>query len=167
MMSEASAIVLLDTIDEIKSDLPVVEIGVFEGKTTSLMANYLSLSGKKNKVIGIDPFEKFIDMSTDKWGTGTGSLKKTLENIDGLENVEIKQGFSFDREIVDSIPYASMIFLDGEHTEESFKKDIFIWLPKTDIFIFHDYNYPSIQRALKSLNLNIKKLGDNMGRIIK
>lgn len=163
-VSEEEIVHIFNLLDNV-SDLPVVEIGVYHGVTTRLMANYLKKIGKPNVVIGIDPFDKFVDEYASSWPTGVGSKEHFMLNIAGFNNIEILEHFSTDQEALDYVTKASLIFLDGDHSYETVKKDLINWVPKAETFIMHDMKYPSVQQAIKDLGLEVENLSYNLGKV--
>ena len=154
VMSEAGVLLLFDAIDRIQSDLPIVEIGVYMGRTTRAMAMYCKATGKPNKIYGIDPFELFQNNSTPDAPNAVGIKEMTISNLSGWDNVEIIQGFSWDDEVLDMFPEVAMVFLDGDHTKEGVKRDLNNWMPRTkEFFIMHDMRYRTIYDALSELGI--------------
>lgn len=153
---------IIKTLLNYIGDNPVVEIGVYKGETTKLIAEHLKKINKNNKVIGIDPFDRYSDPFVDKWSTGNGDYNATMKNVEGLGNVEIRKNFAYE---VKDIKKASLIFLDGDHTYDNVVRDVEDWLPRAEIFLMHDIKYPSIKKAIKDLGLNVDELGFNLGKI--
>jgi hypothetical protein len=159
VMEHNTLVLLLDLIDQVETFFPIVEIGVFQGNTTRIMATYLEMTGKSNAVIGIDPFELFEDTRPKEerriWPIGHGSYEKAKGNIAELMNVHLIQGFSHEEEVQEQILEASIILLDGDHTEEAVTRDLIAWLPKAkEFFVVHDESYPSVRKALYNLGID-------------
>lgn len=155
IMPKSDATAILTYLDKIKTKYPVVEIGTWKGKTTAMMADYLKLIGKKNKVITIDPFSNFWKNENPE-----PEARERLKNY----NVEVIKGFSMDKQILDKIRLASIIFVDGGHDKDTVKSDILNYFPKCkEYFLMHDVNYQGVKDALEELNLNIKVISDSGG----
>jgi cephalosporin hydroxylase len=155
VMPKSDAMAILGYLDKVKTKYPVVEIGTWKGKTAAMIADYLKLIGKKNKVITIDPFSDFWKNENPE-----PEARERLKNY----NVEIVKGFSIDKQVLDKIKNASLIFVDGGHDKESVKSDILNYFPKCkEYFLMHDINYQGVKDALEELNLNIKVISDSGG----
>lgn len=151
IMPKQDVMAILGCIDKLKTSLPIVEIGTWKGKTTAMICEYLKRIGKKNKVITIDAYAGF-------WNT-IDTYPEVIERTKPY-NVEIIKGFSSD--VKDQIKNASLIFVDGGHTEEVVRQDIEDYFPKCkEYFLLHDINYPGVKEATK--DLKIKILSDSGG----
>lgn len=159
-LSQAEAEVLLGLVDELKTDLPIVEIGVWAGKTTALLGEYLKMTGRKNQMIGIDPFET---LDTDP--NLRPNLGKTESVVAHLDNVRLMIGLSTDQDIVKAFPQVSLLFVDGDHSLEGCEKDILNWLPKVEeIAVFHDcVTHKGVAEALKKNNVTYEVMAENLG----
>lgn len=110
-----------------------VEIGVFEGVNTVLMARH---SPTESVVYGIDPFFK------GKFGICYGKLitKNQLAKFRVKKKVRLIEKFSFDA--VDDVPDdIDFIFVDGDHSWKGIQKDWNDWskkLKKGGIIALHD-----------------------------
>lgn len=110
-----------------------VEIGVFEGLNTSIIAKALKPSGT---VFGIDPFfTGRLNISYTKLITKiTLSRKKVGQKVTLIEK--------FSSEAIDDIPDAiDFIFVDGDHSFDGVCNDFFMYSAKLapgGIIAFHD-----------------------------
>ena len=134
---------LYNTSKNMKS---VVEIGSWKGRST-----YALLSGCVDMVHTIDHF----------LGSQERKDKTTLEAQDSdIHKIFINNVGHFNNLVVlkmDSAEAASkfedktidMVFLDGDHSQESVAKDIELWLPKvTKMICGHDINFSTVHRAV-------------------
>jgi hypothetical protein len=166
MMNEAVLLLLFDAIDKLQTDLPIVEIGIHTGRTTRAMAMYCNAIEKPNTVYGVDPFERFVFVAnTEMNEPNTPGLKdEAIKNLKGCDNVVMVDGFSWAKEVLETIPEAAMVFLDADHSTEAVKKDLQNWLPRTkEFFIMHDTRYQSVQNALNELGIPFVKTLWNCG----
>lgn len=155
--TEQEALAILDTIDKLKTDYPIVEIGVWEGRTTAMMAEYCQLKGLENKIIGIDTFGAFDYNGETKLAPDESISYK---NIQPFSNASFIKGYSNDKNIINKINKISLLFIDGNHSYDAVIEDIENWLPKVKEFcLFHDYNtIASVKRALDDKNIKPNKI---------
>lgn len=147
---------ILNLVDEIKTDLPIVELGVFAGNTTALIGEYLQMNNRPNKVIGIDicNFVPYGDL---------------LRRVEHLPNVQMIQGLTGDKNIRNSIGDISMLFIDGDHSEKGAGEDMDNWIPKVkEIVAIHDYYSPysehdGIKVAAEKRGLKVERGTDTLG----
>lgn len=126
----------------------IVEIGSYEGKSTHAL-----LSGNiYGKVYTIDPYstEDFNDKC----------YLKMLDNLSSFKNHYVYRKPSNEAYNLFTDKTIDMLFIDGDHSYESVKLDIELWLPKVKKLICgHDYNnyYPDVKKAVneKFVNVNI------------
>ena len=107
----------------------ILELGVYEGVSTSLFAYYAG------EVIGVDSVKQ------DKLNTV----------LDSYKNITFKQGSISD--ILRSLPdnYYDLIYIDADHFYESVIHDIKVSIPKLKtggILAGHDYAFPNVSRAV-------------------
>lgn len=110
-----------------------VEIGVFEGVNTRIIAKAMH---PKGVLYGIDPFFKGkLGVSYSKWVTSTNLWRGNCR--DRVVLIE-KLSFEASADVPDNIEF---LFIDGDHSYEGLKKDWEIWLPKVKpggIIALHD-----------------------------
>jgi len=123
-----------------------VEIGVYEGVNTVLIAKSLSAEGV---LYGIDPFFK------GKLGISYPEVitKQELQKNGLLARVKLLPMFSY--EAVDLVPdEIDFIFIDGDHSYEGIKKDWADWSKKIKpggIIALHDTSIPSHNKTIAEL----------------
>lgn len=157
-LTQAEAENLLNLVDELKTDLPIVELGVFAGSTTLLLGEYLQMNNRPNKVIGIDTCS-FVSY---------GEIK---DRVAHLPNVEMIRGLTGDETIRNSIKDISLLFIDADHSEKGVGEDIDNWLPKVkEIVALHDYGsihpeHAGVKEATKKRGLKVESGADTLGII--
>lgn len=150
--------VILECLDQLKTDLPVVEIGVWEGRTTTMMAEFLKRKDKKNKIIGIDTFTQYGNKLAPIYA-------ETEQKIAGYD-IELIQGFS--DEVAQDMGDISLLFIDGNHDYDYVLKDIQLYLPKVKEFcLLHDSHYEDVDKAIKECGLKVDRLVDSISVIKK
>lgn len=119
----------------------VIEIGVFEGANTVMLAKHM---GQEGKLYGIDPFFR------GKLGISYSYLivqhfirKNALKS-----RVELIRKFSIDacQDVPDKIDF---IFIDGDHSWEGIQNDWILYAPKivqNGIIALHDTAAPEFQQ---------------------
>lgn len=121
-----------------------VEIGAWKGKSAMFMAEKIKSSKKNIRFYTIDIFE--YTKEYDEQNIGKSFYEETLKNLKPLEiYTQVLKGtsesfsYQFENESID------FLFIDGDHTYESVKNDIFLWFPKIKkggIISGHDYTEP-------------------------
>lgn len=136
----------------------LLEIGVYQGRSTCYMANLIRNSRKKLEFHCCDTFQ--VD---SKYGYNNNCLEifeGHLKKFDLQEYVQIHKGKSSD--ILASFPneYFDYIFIDGDHNYEGFRLDVEMGLKKLrhgGRMAGHDIlTFPSIRQALLDLGLIYK-----------
>jgi hypothetical protein len=113
--------------------LVAVEIGVFEGFNTSIIASRIAEHGK---LFAVDPFFK------GKLGFSYNELMATkyIKRQKQKSKIEWVEGFSWD--VIDKIPsQIDFIFVDGDHSFDGVKKDYELYAAKLSangLMAFHD-----------------------------
>lgn len=136
-----------------KNMTSIAEIGCWKGKSTKIF-----LSECLGTVYAIDHFKGSEDDST---------YRKTNEDSDSLYNqFRSNIGYAPNLRILKTSSEEAaklineeidMVFIDGQHTFESVKQDIELWLPKTKkIICGHDYHLPEVKQAVNSIFKNIE-----------
>lgn len=138
-------------IQEAPDNSRIVELGNWHGRSLLHLAQRVRESGKKIQLFGVD------------WGHGTQTLPDGIAKTrqDGRENTaaclaENLQRFGFS-DIVTQIVCSSEIgaslfpeqslycvFIDADHTYDSVRRDIELWLPKIQlggVLAGHDYDW--------------------------
>ena len=120
----------------------IVEIGAYKGRSTIALAAG-SIARGRGKVLSVDPHEE-------------GTLQDFRNNIERSRveshvraviatSQEARRGF--DKPV-------RLLFIDALHDYDSVKQDIELWkglVIEGGIIAFHDYNYPSVRRAVSEL----------------
>jgi predicted O-methyltransferase YrrM len=129
-----------------KGATTAVEIGVFEGVNTTLIAQTIKPEGV---LYGIDPFFKgAIGICYSKLIT-----KRLLKRNAVGDKVKLIEKLSFDA--VNDVPKAiDFIFIDGDHSYEGLKKDWELYSPRVvlnGIIALHDTTVPDFDPARSAL----------------
>lgn len=154
-LTRAEAENLLNLVDELKTDLPIVELGVLAGNTTALLGEYLQMNNRPNKVIGID-------------ACTIVSYDKVVERVAHLPNIKMIEGLTGDKKIRKSIGDISLLFIDADHFEKGAGEDMDNWIPKVkEIVAFHDYYSPisehQVKQAAEKRGLVVEQGADTLG----
>ena len=191
-----SANILLKEIEKHKPKT-FLEVGVFQGVTSKNVCKKLYEINKKNfSFYGIDVFED-TDTNFDNHEMTSKHnrlsnplkhlifniiLKKNLYSIESIyeflkrfkNNVHLYKGFSDTELLKIDMSKIDMIFLDGGHSYETVKNDLFLiikGIKKNKIIICDDYDQKNygVKKAVDEL-LNqvseIKKLNNRLVKII-
>jgi predicted O-methyltransferase YrrM len=124
----------------------IVEIGVFEGVNTALMASHM---GKDGVLYGIDPFFKGrLGICYSKLITHRNLKKSKI-----VKKVRLIEKLSFDAagDVPDKVDF---IFIDGDHSYEGIKKDWELFskkVPSKGIIALHDTSVPSHNPGVENL----------------
>lgn len=126
----------------------VLEIGVADGTNAMRIYNGMSPS----EMVLIDPWVSQDNRAADR-GSGNAIHNKAYQST--ISKFENKPGMIYHRnfaeDVVDEYPdeYFDFIYIDGDHSYEGCKKDLFSWFPKLKkggFFGGHDFtnNYNSM-----------------------
>ncbi len=137
---------LYESAQKVLHDRPVVEVGSFKGRSTSVLA--AARASATAKVFAIDPHEGNINL-----GYKLPSLFDFKINIEALPNVVAIVQASHDVEWREPI---GMLFIDGMHDRDSVARDYAHfekWLERGSLVAFHDYepNYPGVMLVVDAL----------------
>jgi hypothetical protein len=110
-------------IDLVSEDSVIVEVGVWKGEFSNLLYNK-----KPKEMILIDPWKSFPEL-TGRWYSTTQKEMDRIYNqvknrFSQCKNVKIIREFSLNV-ILDS--KADLVYIDGNHSYESVKKDLNHW----------------------------------------
>ena len=127
----------------------IAEIGSWKGRSTHPLC-----SGCQGKVFAIDHFMGSVGdglAPTEAEIREDGVYKAFCKNTQKFNNlfVDRKDSLSAAKQYPDG--FFDMIFIDAEHTYESVKKDLDVWLPKARKLICgHDYfdRFPGVVKAV-------------------
>lgn len=131
------------------SNIRAIEIGAYEGHSTKVFCEAFK------HVTTIDPWESGIGDITDKVDMEK-ILKRFKKRMKGYENLTVVRGFS--HEVASKLPNGGFdfVYIDGDHSYESTKRDILIMLPKVrkgGFIAGHDYRakFPGVKKAVKEV----------------
>ena len=139
---------LSDELD--KTDYTMIEIGSYMGESTMMFAS----TGLFSTIYSIDPlsgYEEFNEMHNYSWDFVKDEFNKNTKYFDNIVQL---QDFSYN--VVDKFEDNSIdfIYIDGNHSEESVRQDLELYLPKlkkNGIIAGHDYNdysWPGLVNAV-------------------
>ncbi len=115
----------------------ILEIGRYWGGSTVLLA--LATHGSNKKIISIDITEGCHDPDVDEW----------LEKYEEKDRIDLRVGNSHEMEPVP----LSMLFVDGDHSYNGIKKDIYQhWDSLDGPCLAHDYTCPMAPGVTKFID---------------
>jgi len=140
---------VLNTLSS-KTNLKMLEIGSYKGESTFMFAS----SGIFDEIHCIDPHqgnEEANGIFEDSWEEIQEEFKL---NTRYFNNITLHQDYSYN--IVDKFEdgYFDFIYIDGSHKYKDVKKDLELYLPKTNHLIGgHDYQkeWPGVVKAVEEV----------------
>ena len=128
----------------------MLEVGAYMGESTMMFAS----TGMFNTINVIEPFkgeEEFNDMFMYDWDVVESEFNTNTRFFD---NINLYKDYSYN--VVDKFEDKSIdfIYIDAEHTYDSLKRDLELYLPKlkpNGIIAGHDYNewiWPEVVKAV-------------------
>lgn len=148
---------LLKFVDELKSDIVMVEIGCFAGGSTEIFLN----SGKIKKLYCVDPWSNGFN-DQDPEHSNNAEYAETIfdsritTKFDNVVKLKMKSD-SCASSITEKV---DVVYVDGDHTYEACLNDIKIAksiLKEDGVICGHDCNMPSVVKAIIDSKLKIKK----------
>lgn len=154
-MSSEELVLLNNLAKETNS---IVEIGSWKGKSTHAL-----LSGCKGIVTAVDHFKGTVsdgDAHKEAFEDSESVYKQFVDNVGHFINLKIIKNTSEEAVANFEDKSIDMVFIDGEHTFESVRKDIDIWFPKTKkIICGHDYNFEGVKEAVNKAFNKVETIG--------
>jgi hypothetical protein len=147
---------LYDRASEMDS---VVEIGCYQGRST-----FALLQGCKGPVYAVDPWIDIMRNGSDNLALFLANLCRRLDLSAWRRLIPVLLPSAEAALAVDAHARSrfDMVFIDGDHSYESVKQDIELWLPKTRKLICgHDFgnpDYPGVEKAV------VERFGDAVTR---
>ncbi len=133
------------------NDAVFVEIGCWEGKSTTFMADKIKRSGRNIKFYAIDIWEDYKQIDRI-W---SANYSKYLKNIDPLKDyITTLKGDSCEMSKRFTDKSIDFVFIDANHQYEFIKRDIEHWLPKMKsggVLAGHDTQFEGVTRAINEL----------------
>jgi cephalosporin hydroxylase len=133
-----------------------VEVGCWLGKSTAFLAVEIINSGKDITLDCIDIWTGGTDdvllqsdavkRTGDAFPIFIENVKPVLSRINPIKKPSVVASKMYEDKSLD------FVFIDADHAYEFVKADIKAWLPKVKsggILAGHDYNWPSVQQAVK------------------
>lgn len=137
--------------EQASKSINVLEVGSWKGRSTHALC-----SGCKGIVYSVDTW---LGNLSEINGVHKEALEKNIydefiKNMVQFKNLVILRMHSVRAASFFKDKWFDMIFIDAEHTEESFEKDLKVWHSKCKkLFCGHDSNYTTIQRVLNKIGL--------------
>jgi hypothetical protein len=159
-----------DLYAEVVASLPqdggvVVEVGSFLGSSAIVMARLIKASGKKVRFVCVDHFKGSCyphhqNLAKQRGGSLRADFAANLAAAGVRDLAEIIEGDSAASAALFADASCDFVFIDADHDYESVKSDITAWLPKVrGVLAGHDWNWPSVARAVGELLPNAKPDG--------
>jgi hypothetical protein len=144
-----------------------IEVGAWQGKSTSFMIVEIINSNKKIKFDVVDTWEGSSEHQNDEM-VKQGKLYETfLNNLKDLEDhfTPLKMT-SIEASKLYADKSLDFVFIDAAHDYESVKQDINHWLPKIKNGGFiggDDYNFEDVKRAVNEIlgQDNVESVGSS------
>lgn len=134
----------------IKQEWTIVEVGSFAGVSSDLLARYCK------KLYCVDLWGLFPGIETDKMEQAEfmfDEVWKAHSNIEPIQGRASEIAKQFRDNSLD------MVYIDGDHSYESVKEDILVWMPKVKqggYIAGHDFILLSVQQAVKEILGEVK-----------
>jgi predicted O-methyltransferase YrrM len=139
---------LINTNQKIK----IAEIGVYQGRGTSMWNTILINENLEYEYKAIDHFEGSSEhnKSIDYYGITIDNLKPIIDKIEVIKNDSVSESKNYDNE------YFDIVYIDASHEYELVIEDIKNWLPKVKkggIICGDDYisGWPSVILAVDEI----------------
>ncbi len=129
----------------------VLEVGTWKGRSTAALA-----SGCAGRVMTVDRFGgPLYESSTYRPGAeGVDVFAVATENLSSFPNVEILKMSSADAALELAGEKFDMVFIDGDHSEEAVRSDLYWWTPfASKLLCGHDRGLPGVAAALEGLDV--------------
>lgn len=154
---------LAELAAEVPSDLAVVEVGSFKGKSTCYLAAGAK-AGNGADVFAVDPWDLPGNV-TGRFGFAEPSTRETFDRqIRSMrlgQRITPLQGFGVDVAGYWSGPQVGLLFIDGDHEEISVRADFDAWsahLAPGAVVVFDDYlspRNPGVKAAVHGLGFDV------------
>jgi hypothetical protein len=130
---------LIELMENIEgTNLTLVEVGSFMGESMEIFAK----SGKFKKIYCVDPWLD-TDTTTQNVSKSESQFDLVKSKYDFVTKIK-KTSVDASNEFEDSS--LDVVYIDAEHTPESLKRDIEVWIPKIKIDGYitgHDWEFQS------------------------
>jgi predicted O-methyltransferase YrrM len=149
---------LADFAAQVPADQEIVELGVFQGRSTLMMA-WGASQGHGAHVTGIDPWDlpgnvydpPFTESGSRRWA------QHWVKSLGYSRKIDLVQGFSAEVATQYDGPPVGLLFVDGDHTKAGARRDIEAWAPhlaEGARIAVDDYghpDWPDVKEALDEL----------------
>lgn len=147
---------ILGTLAAKKSALRILEIGVFEGRSTCWLLEHFCKSAD-SAIVAIDTFQGGTEHRNMELGGLRGRFESNISSVGSLAQVEIKEGRSFSELCAlvaqkDTLPF-DFISVDGSHQAVDVLADAvlaFRLLRNGGVMAFDDYLWAPVSRGMEN-----------------
>ena len=123
----------------------IVEIGSYIGESTEVFAKNFP----KSTIYSVDPYIPNYDKSDNASNYMNDVENEFIKLLDIHPNIKKIKKLSSDAVKDFDDNSIDFVYIDANHTYESVKQDIILWLPKVKKYIgFHDYDNYDVKRAI-------------------
>ena len=153
---------LMQMVKTFPAGSKVVEIGVWTGRGSLAMGN--ACRGTDKKVYAVDPWQHYEEVGKS---SVEGLKEKNIESFEDVYQTFLKHRKDFQLEQwVEPVRLTSeqaaktwthgpvsMLFIDGNHSEDSVKLDLTMWTPimgKGGLVCGDDWSWPSVRSAVEA-----------------
>ena len=132
---------------------PIIEIGSWKGRSTTALA-LGSMAGNRQTIYAVDSFKGSMDSEVQKKFYEGHTIGKEIlrSNLDAAGVNGCVQIIEADAaEVADSLPEASLIFVDGAHDYQSVCRDLDVYSRKVSdggMLACHDYHEGPVESAV-------------------
>lgn len=162
---------LFDIItQDLTGKIKIAEIGIYQGKSTSIICVNLINKGIDFEYHAIDHFQG--SMEHVKGVDYESIARKNLKPLEGL--ISIHKNDSVSQSLMYDDGYFDIVYIDASHDYDSVKKDILSWLPKVKqggYICGDDYCecWPGVYQSVNEIfgKENIKTVGSQQQWYIK
>lgn len=157
--------VYTDAVQAARNDDTFVEIGVCLGNSLCFLFEELKHSGKRVKLIGVDPYDFTAPGMGlyQKMGSGDVLHLEACHNLArqgafGCPDVPTQLWRMRSLEAAQLVPDAScgLVYIDGSHTQADVAQDLAAWFPKVrrgGMFAGHDYEENGVYQAVTAFSV--------------
>lgn len=144
--------------ESLSNNSKIVEIGCFEGRSSSHMATLIANSNKNINFYCIDTWKGSKEHQLGEKSEAAEVVKGTLfeaftKNMESVKNFYIPiRNFSVEAAKNFEDQSLDFVFIDASHEYEDVKNDISAWLPKIKkggILSGHDITFKSVKEAVE------------------
>ena len=135
--------------------LRILEIGVFEGRSTCWLLEHFCKS-PDSSIVAIDTFQGGVEHRNLELGGLRGRFERNIASVGSSARVEVREGESF-RElcalVAEKVPLFDFISVDGSHQAADVLADAvlaFRLLRSGGVMTFDDYLWAPVRRGMEN-----------------